>query len=142
MFKPAEPWFADGLRFSCTRCGNCCGGAPGYCWVSEDEIVALAQRLGMSVEAFRTRYTRQVKGRGISLQEKRNYDCVFFERGRGCSVYEDRPKQCRTWPFWQTNLRSQEEWQEASEGCPGMDQGEHHDAGTIAAIAADDGLPR
>ncbi|TVR13686.1 MAG: YkgJ family cysteine cluster protein [Planctomycetota bacterium] len=142
MSNDSQPWYAEGLQFSCTRCGNCCGGAPGYCWVSEDEIVALAQRLGMSVEAFRTRYTRHIKGRGISLQEKRNYDCVFFERGRGCSVYEDRPRQCRTWPFWQPNLASREDWQEASAGCPGMDQGERHDVGTIIAIASDDGLPR
>ena len=29
----AEPWYRDGLRFACTRCGACCTGAPGYVWV-------------------------------------------------------------------------------------------------------------
>ena len=57
----AEKWYKDGLRFDCTQCGKCCGGAPGYCWVSEDEIHALAERLGMEVEAFRRRYTRVIK---------------------------------------------------------------------------------
>ena len=76
----AEKWYKDGLRFDCTQCGKCCGGAPGYCWVSEDEIHALAERLGMEVEAFRRRYTRVIKKRGVSLQEKANYDCIFFDK--------------------------------------------------------------
>jgi Fe-S-cluster containining protein len=137
----SKPWYADGLDFSCTRCGNCCGGAPGWCWVSEDEIHALAERLGLDVEAFRHRYTRVVKGRGVSLVEKANYDCIFFEKGRGCQVYEDRPRQCRTWPFWKSNLRDRDAWVFSSEGCPGMDQGEHHELAEIEATAADDGLP-
>ena len=27
----AEPWYADGLAFTCTQCGNCCTGGPGRC---------------------------------------------------------------------------------------------------------------
>lgn len=136
-----SPWYKDGLDFSCTQCGKCCGGAPGYCWVSEDEIHALAHRLGLDVEAFRRRYTREVHRRGVSLIEQANYDCVFFKRGQGCTVYEDRPKQCRTWPFWQANVRDREEWNDTAQGCPGMNTGEHHSAEEIAAIEADDGLP-
>lgn len=134
-------WYQDGLRFACTRCGNCCGGAPGYCWVSDGEIAQLALRLGMSEPAFRRRYTRHVPGRGISLTEKTNFDCVFFERGRGCTVYEDRPQQCRTWPFWRSNLSNRDQWALASEGCPGMDQGPLHDVASIDATSANDGLP-
>ena len=134
-------WFKDGLRFDCTQCGKCCGGAPGYCWVSDAEIVALAERLGMSEAAFRNRYTRTVPGRGISLTEKVNYDCVFYDKKQGCTVYEDRPKQCRTWPFWQNNVRRRNDWALAAQGCPGMDKGTLHAADEIAAIAADDGLP-
>lgn len=109
--------------------------------MSEDEINALAERLGMDQESFRRKYTRRVGRRGISLVEKSNYDCVFYSRKQGCTVYEDRPLQCRTWPFWRANLRSPEDWQQESRDCPGMDQGRLHDAATISAIAADDGLP-
>jgi Fe-S-cluster containining protein len=139
-----RPWFADGLRFACTQCGNCCGGAPGYVWISDQEIVALADRLGMDDEAFRRRYCMRVGKRGISLKDlgrKQDYRCVFFDPARGCTVYEDRPRQCRTWPFWRCVTADEESWREEAAECPGMDQGPLHDAAAIAAVRADDGLP-
>lgn len=28
--------------------------------------------------------------------------CFFFDRGKkNCSIYEFRPKQCKTFPFWE-----------------------------------------
>jgi len=66
---------------------------------------------------------------------------VFFKKGVGCTVYEDRPRQCRTWPFWRSNLGSQESWSDAAASCTGMDHGSHHEPDEIAAIAGDDGLP-
>ncbi|GHV71630.1 hypothetical protein AGMMS49928_24290 [Spirochaetia bacterium] len=57
----------------------------------------------------------------LSLREKSNFDCIFWENG--CSVYNSRPLQCRTFPFWFSNLASEEAWKEAAALCPGMDQG-------------------
>ncbi|MDA3961857.1 MAG: YkgJ family cysteine cluster protein [Planctomycetota bacterium] len=139
-----KPWYQNGLRFDCTRCGNCCGGAPGNVYVSEAEVDAIADRLGIDREAFLRRYTRVVHradGDRFSLVEHKNHDCIFFVRGKGCSIYEDRPRQCRTWPFWRANLLSQEEWDAEAEDCPGMGRGELVDGERIQAIAADDGLP-
>src|SRR4051812_23990582 len=96
-----EPWYQDGLHFTCTRCGNCCTGAPGYVWVDENELAALADHVGQPVEEFRALYTRRV-GRRDSLRERSNGDCVFWDRSRGCTVYPVRPAQCRTWPFWES----------------------------------------
>ncbi len=118
-----EPWFADGLRFTCTQCGNCCTGAPGYVWVTDGEIAALAARLGMSVAEFEAGYVRRVNGEK-SLVELANGDCIFFDnRTRLCTVYEDRPRQCRTWPFWYSNISSPEDWQYTCSVCPGAGQG-------------------
>ena len=75
-----EAWYAQGLQFSCTQCGKCCGGAPGYVWISEDEIADLAQHLGLDDAAFRRRYVRKVYRRGLSLVEKPNFDCVFWDK--------------------------------------------------------------
>ena len=33
----SEDWYAEGLRFACTGCGDCCTGEPGAIWVNEDE---------------------------------------------------------------------------------------------------------
>ncbi|HWC91004.1 MAG TPA: YkgJ family cysteine cluster protein [Pirellulales bacterium] len=118
-----EPWYGDGLRFQCTQCGNCCTGAPGYVWVNRDEIAALAKRLDLSDDEFQRQYVRRVGAR-LSLVEYPNGDCVFFDnQARKCTVYEDRPRQCRTWPFWHSNLKTPEAWQQTCEVCPGSGKG-------------------
>ena len=140
--ESASPWYQDGLQFTCTQCGNCCGGAPGFVWVSEDEIAALAERLGLSEASFRRRYTETVYRRGVSLIEKADsHDCIFYDREKGCTVYEDRPQQCRTWPFWRSLIRDRDSWQSAAADCPGMNQGVLHSQEHIESTAADDGLP-
>jgi len=137
------PWYQDGLRFRCTQCGNCCTGDPGYTWVDERECAALAARLGIDLAAFLRRYTRSVWRGGVqrvTLLEQRGGDCVFYRRGTGCTVYELRPKQCRTWPFWKRVVERPEDWHEAGRDCPGIGRGELHGPAEISASAADDGL--
>ncbi|MBA20067.1 MAG: YkgJ family cysteine cluster protein [Planctomycetota bacterium] len=116
----SKPWYREGLSFSCTRCGDCCTGVPGYVWVEPTEIEALAKHLGLSVDSFGERYLRKV-GRRYSLIEKPGGDCVFFDKG--CSVYPARPTQCRTFPFWRSNLKSERAWDEIADECPGIGQG-------------------
>jgi Fe-S-cluster containining protein len=131
-----SPWYADGLRFRCTGCGDCCTGAPGYVWVNQAEIDALAARLGMTVKAFEAAYVRQV-GVRRSLVERANYDCVFLDGDtRRCQVYEDRPRQCRTWPFWKSNLKSPEAWADTCAVCPGSGHGRLYSLEAIEEQAA------
>ena len=118
------PWYRDGLQFHCTQCGNCCTGAPGAVWVSEDELQAIADHLNKSIGEIRLLHTRQVRGK-LSLREFANGDCEFFDsKTRGCSIYPARPVQCRTWPFWNSNLESPETWQQTGRECPGLGRGE------------------
>ncbi|MCH2171618.1 YkgJ family cysteine cluster protein [Myxococcota bacterium] len=133
------PWYRDGLKFRCTRCGNCCTGSPGSVLVSDDEIEALADHLELPPETFRERYTRRLRSGDVSLTEKPSRDCVFYARGHGCTVHSQRPRQCRTWPFWNSLVHSRERWDEESRSCPGMNRGEHYDAETITALARNDG---
>jgi len=117
------PWYSEGLKFSCTGCGGCCSGEPGYVWVNKDEIEALAAALNIKVGEFQRRFIRTVRGRK-SLIEIANGDCVFLHgESRTCTVYEARPLQCRTWPFWQSNLATPASWKEAQERCPGCRRG-------------------
>jgi uncharacterized protein len=119
----SEPWYQDGLRFSCTRCGKCCTGAPGVVWVNEDEVTALAEFRGEDRAQLEGLYTRLV-GRKRTLRERANGDCVFWDRERGCTVYPVRPRQCRTWPFWESNVTTPAAWERTREACPGAGQGE------------------
>src|SRR5438876_631690 len=83
-FVVEHAWYEDGLRFRCTRCGNCCTGPPGFVWVNEEELAAIAEFRGESKEQTKAVYTR-LDGRDRSLKEKANGDCVFYDRQAGCT---------------------------------------------------------
>ena len=119
----SEPWYRDGLRFRCTQCGKCCTGAPGYVWVNAEEVRAIAAYRGESVEQTLALYTYEA-GRRRSLREKGNGDCVFYDKEAGCTIYPVRPRQCRTWPFWESNVVTPEAWEQTCEICPGSGQGD------------------
>ena len=123
MSSQTGPWYREGLHFECTRCGNCCSGFPGTVTVDKDEVTALADYVELDEPTFRQRYTRVLSGGAVSLREKPNYDCVFWSRRHGCLVYEARPTQCRTWPFWRGNVASPTSWDREAEHCPGMNRG-------------------
>ncbi len=117
------PWYKEGLNFKCTQCGNCCTGAPGVVWVTEAEIAQIAELRGLTTEEMRQQHTRLVEGR-TSLTEHENGDCTFFDpKTRRCGVYAARPAQCRTWPFWNSNLESRDAWDTMCESCPGAGHG-------------------
>lgn len=121
---PEKPWYHQGLRFECTGCGDCCTGATGYVWVNKEEIRGLAEQVGEEdLERFEKMYVRQV-GIRKSLKEYSNGDCVFFDnQTRKCKVYSARPRQCRTWPFWDSNVRDEQAWRETCQACPGSGKG-------------------
>lgn len=116
--KTDKPWYAEGLRFKCTECGQCCTGAPGYVWVNDEEIQIMADHLKLSVKEFGKRYLRQSQGR-YALVEKKNFDCIFL-KDKKCSIYLARPTQCRTFPWWSHNLTKPEDWKEAARYCEGI----------------------
>lgn len=119
----SQVWYQDGLRFRCTRCGNCCTGEPGFVWVNEAEVTAIAEFRGESPEEVEGLYTR-LAGKRRTLREKANGDCVFYEREQGCTIYSVRPRQCRTWPFWESNVATPEDWADTCKVCPGSGQGD------------------
>lgn len=152
-----EPWYApDGLAFTCTQCGNCCTGGPGYVWISDVELGRLAEYLKTTVRDVIEKYCRKIDGK-FSLTErfnKGNYDCIFLKEipveppasGNGdaeksivqtkriCTIYPVRPLQCRTWPFWPEVIASEESWKRASRRCPGINTGRRYSLPQIAAI--------
>ena len=119
----SEPWYQDGLRFRCTQCGDCCTGEPGFVWVNDAEIEAIAATIGEPAEQVRAVYTRTANGKR-TLRERENGDCVLLGPDRRCSVYEVRPRQCRTWPFWESNLATPADWEHTCRVCPGSGTGD------------------
>jgi Fe-S-cluster containining protein len=89
---------------ACASCkGKCCTGESGYIWVNDEEILTFIEFLGIKREEFVLQYLQRINS-SYTLKEvnfKNGYACIFFdEKIQGCGVYDIRPKQCRTFPFW------------------------------------------
>jgi uncharacterized protein len=135
MSTEASPWYREGLQFTCTRCGACCTGAPGYGGVSDTEIARLAEFCDEPIEEFMRKYVRKVGSR-LSLIEKPGGDCIFWDKAAGCTVYPARPVQCQTWPFWSENIESPAAWSHVKRVCPGSGKGQWFSLEEIEAAAA------
>ncbi len=107
---------------ACDTCsGNCCIGESGYIWINSLEIQKLAKHLVLSVDELSLKYLRKV-GYKYSIKENKlqenNYACMFFDlEKKQCSIYEARPIQCKTFPFWdyfKSNI------QEVKNECPAI----------------------
>lgn len=128
-----KPWYHEGLRFDCTHCGTCCSGAPGFVWVNDEEIAAIAGEIGQERQTFEAAHVRKI-GIRKSLREFPNGDCVFLNtETRTCRVYAVRPRQCHTWPFWESNLKTADEWARTCRSCPGAGHGRQHKLAEIEA---------
>ncbi len=107
---------------ACATCGGaCCTGESGYIWAKYEEIEKMAAFLELSIEDFGKMYLRKVKHR-YSLTEKQigeeDYACVFFDTTQQrCTIYPVRPRQCRTFPFWESYKQNENE---VRDECPGI----------------------
>lgn len=105
----------------CEECkGNCCIGESGYIWVTSKESLEMANFLKIKHDEFEKNYLEKI-GYKKSIKEKPYKDgfaCVFFdEKKLQCGIYDVRPMQCRTFPFWdyfKTRIK------EVEMECPGI----------------------
>lgn len=93
-------------------------------WVTLREVQRIASLLGASVAYMTRRYTRTI-GRRRSLRGVRSGACVFYDVAtKGCRIHDEKPRQCRSFPFWPSNLRDEESWLVAGKSCEGVGVGE------------------
>jgi Fe-S-cluster containining protein len=112
---PTQKEFPEGMvplgnsrfRFAChsgVACfTRCCRKLELYLYPYD--ILRLKRRLGISSEDFLSRYTGVVKGSNpcfpsliMVMQDNEEKTCPFLA-DEGCTVYEDRPSACRTYPL-------------------------------------------
>ena len=135
-------FYTEGLRFSCKRCSACCRFEPGYVFLSQEDVSLLCEALNIQYPEFEEAYCRWIPADNgnyqLSLKELQNYDCVFWtsKQYEGCSVYEARPLQCRTFPFWASIVNSKSAWKMTARNCPGMDQGNFYSQDSIKKMLA------
>ncbi len=121
-----DAWYAEGLRFTCVEgCIDCCitHGDHAYVYLEPDDVRRLADHLELNRREFLSRYTvREDEYVMLRMDEP---ECLFLGED-GCTVYEARPIQCRTFPFWEENLKSRVRWKQLARFCPGIGQGPSH----------------
>lgn len=121
--KDAEP--SAGLRFECTQCGKCCTRREKYAhvYVDEHDMRAMAKLLGMGLRAFRERYT-SVDDLGWDELRFDGDTCPLLDpASKRCRVYEARPVQCRTFPFWDEMVDRGGWTAQARASCEGLGRG-------------------
>lgn len=80
-------------KVDCTQCANCCRSliiAPDY-----PDISRLACATNMTTQDFKRKYMRRDFEGDMVMKQK---PCPFLKNNR-CSVYENRPKLCRRYPY-------------------------------------------
>jgi Fe-S-cluster containining protein len=111
------------MRFQCqSGCIKCCE-EKGFVYISEFDIVQLAEFLHLTVPDFETRYVYRTKN--VSrLRVPRHAECPFLS-SHGCTVHPVKPIQCRTFPFWPELVDDKKEWAKTAKWCPGIGKGSH-----------------
>ena len=117
--KESYPYAFDSS--ACATCeGRCCTGESGYIYVTKDEIKDIAEVLKIDINELRVKYLFK-KGYKYSIKEFKyndSYECIFYDReSNGCQIYNARPSQCKTFPFWdyyKTRVN------ELKQECPGI----------------------
>ncbi len=125
-------WYEErgGLQFECTRCGHCCK-RPGVVALNDDDLTRIATTLGLTQQELCDRLLRRRLGRWV-LSVREGGACVFLGES-GCMIHEDKPLQCRAYPFWPEVLESPQSWDAEATQCEGMGQGALHTPEQIEA---------
>ena len=125
-------WWSKGIRFECQETGRCCVSrdAYGYVYLSREDRRRMARHLGIPTRQFTREYCGKTDGY-FHLKDTSG-PCRFLE-GTRCGVYEGRPNQCRTWPFWPENMKAKVWNEEITRFCPGVGRGPLHSEEKIRA---------
>ena len=121
------------VHFKCQAgCSSCCTTNGGTVAISENDIKRISGYLKISVPEFEKKYTRRI-GSQSALTDKDENACIFLEKHK-CLIYPVRPGQCKTFPFWPQNLKSEKRWHIIMDECPGIGTGKAFSRNDIEEI--------
>ena len=115
-------WWAEGGQFTCQPdCGRCCDEPGGIVYLSRNDVERLAQHANLTVpEYLKKDCTTTLDGRYVLRSNQSDGICIYLDENKQCTIYEVRPQQCKAFPWWAENLRSQRSWKQVKASCPGL----------------------
>lgn len=122
--KSDAPWYAEGLAFACTRCGDCCRRA-GEVRFSASEADAVARRLLGEIatrESLAGELWHQDYDGAYCVTVDEGSACPFLAEG-GCTIHDLKPTHCQTYPFWPEVLERRALWRHERRYCEGIGEG-------------------
>lgn len=133
------PFYSEGIRFECQGSGKCCTshGEFGFVFLTLEDRRRFAEHLGLSTSAFTKTFCEMKDGVWHLKEDPAQPDCMFL-KNKKCSVYEARPTQCRTWPFWPEVMNAKSWKAEVENFCPGIGKGRVWPKEEIEKIMAED----
>ncbi len=123
--QKSEWWEKEGVRFECQGSGKCCvsRGQYGFVYLTGADRVRMAKSMNVKAKDFMEQHCAKTDGVWHLKEDTANGDCRFLQGGNRCGVYEGRPDQCRTWPFWPEVMNAKTWKKEVSAFCPGIGKG-------------------
>ncbi|MBC7795081.1 MAG: YkgJ family cysteine cluster protein [Clostridia bacterium] len=117
-----EVFYSNGLQFECQQSGQCCTSRDeyGFVYLTREDRKRLAEHLKLDVPAFIAEHCQTTDDQLHLRDPDRN--CAFLD-GKRCSVYDARPTQCRTWPFWPETMNAKTWNGELASTCAGIGKG-------------------
>lgn len=134
--KIDEKLIQQGLQFQCQGSGKCCTshGEYGFVFLTLEDRQRFAKHLNITTRNFTKNYCENTGGVWHLREVKGEPDCMFL-KNKGCTVYEARPVQCRTWPFWPEVLNAKSWKKDVVTFCPGIGKGKVFSVDEIKTIA-------
>ena len=134
-----KKWWEEGIRFECQGSGKCClsRGEYGFVYLTLNDRKRLAAHLKLNLSEFTKRHCKKKDGFYHLLDPPGSPACVFLDENKRCRVYEARPTQCRTWPFWPEAMNAKTWAKEVKAFCPGVGKGKIVPAEEIRKILND-----
>ena len=80
--------------------------------------------MGITPSQFKRRFLTDVTGIGMGIRLTRQGQCSLLNEQMQCSVYEVRPQQCRTYPYWPEIFYNEQTWHDEGRRCEGIGRGE------------------
>lgn len=125
--KPSEPkkeWWSEGVRFQCQGSGNCClsRGEYGFVFLTKEDRQRFADYFNESLSTWTRKNCDRTQGFWHLKEDPKREECMYL-KGKSCGVYEARPTQCRTWPFWPEVMNAKTWAKEVKTFCPGVGKG-------------------